>query len=415
MSLSPTIELVGSRDTIFMAEVSLDSLLATKEQDDSKTKNTELVHSQTGLESVEENTFSEKDLMQIEKIKNDIDFTNNSHVLQYGSEAQGNISRFSDQILENVRAKDSGHVGELLSSLTSKVEEFNEPASKKFVRSIPLVGRLVGKTDDVMNRYDKLSVQVSKISTELDASRNQMMKDIVLLDNMYHKNVEYFKTLCVYIEAGKQKVKEAQEVTLPKLRLEAKQSSNPLAMQVVSDFEESVSRFEKKVHDLELSRTIALQTAPQIRLIQNNDKMLVERVNSTILNTIPLWKNQMVIALGLVNQQKAIQMQKQVSDATNNLLRKNAEMLKQNTLDTAKENERGIVDIATIEEVNNKLIETVQEVLKIQRDGHSQRQNVEKELLRIEENLKQTLVSATGYQEYKDTPRKEINVTPEKD
>lgn len=415
MSLSPTIELVGSRDTIFMAEVSLDSLLATKEQDDSKTKNTELVHSQTSLESVEENTFSEKDLMQIEKIKNDIDFTNNSHVLQYGSEAQGNISRFSDQILENVRAKDSGHVGELLSSLTSKVEEFNEPASKKFVRSIPLVGRLVGKTDDVMNRYDKLSVQVSKISTELDASRNQMMKDIVLLDNMYHKNVEYFKTLCVYIEAGKQKVKEAQEVTLPKLRLEAEQSSNPLAMQVVSDFEESVSRFEKKVHDLELSRTIALQTAPQIRLIQNNDKMLVERVNSTILNTIPLWKNQMVIALGLVNQQKAIQMQKQVSDATNNLLRKNAEMLKQNTLDTAKENERGIVDIETIEEVNNKLIETVQEVLKIQQDGRSQRQNAEKELLRIEENLKQTLVSATGYQEYKDTPRKEINVTPEKD
>lgn len=398
-----------------MADVSLDSLLATKEQDDSKTKNTELVHSQTSLESVEENTFSEKDLMQIEKIKNDIDFTNNSHVLQYGSEAQGNISRFSDQILENVRAKDSGHVGELLSTLTSKVEEFNEPASKKFVRSIPLVGRLVGKTDDVMNRYDKLSVQVSKISTELDASRNQMMKDIVLLDNMYHKNVEYFKTLCVYIEAGKQKVKEAQEVTLPKLRLEAKQSSNPLAMQVVSDFEESVSRFEKKVHDLELSRTIALQTAPQIRLIQNNDKMLVERVNSTILNTIPLWKNQMVIALGLVNQQKAIQMQKQVSDATNNLLRKNAEMLKQNTLDTAKENERGIVDIATIEEVNNKLIETVQEVLKIQQDGRSQRQNAEKELLRIEENLKQTLVSATGYQDFKDAPRKEINVTPEKD
>ena len=398
-----------------MAEVSLDSLLATKEQDDSKTKNTELVPSQTSLDPVDENKFSEKDLMQIEKIKNDIDFTNNSHVLQYGSEAQGNISRFSDQILENVRAKDSGHVGELLSALTSKVEEFNEPDSKRFVRSIPLVGRLVGKADDVMNRYDKLSVQVSKISIELDASRNQMMKDIVLLDNMYHKNVEYFKTLCVYIEAGKQKVKEAQEVTLPKLRLEAQQSSNPLAMQVVSDFEESVSRFEKKVHDLELSRTIALQTAPQIRLIQNNDKMLVERVNSTILNTIPLWKNQMVIALGLVNQQKAIQMQKQVSDATNNLLRKNAEMLKQNTLDTAKENERGIVDIATIEEVNNKLIDTVQEVLKIQQDGCSQRQNAEKELLRIEENLKQTLVSATGYQEYKDAPRKEINVTPEKD
>jgi telA-like protein SH1505 len=398
-----------------MSEISLESLLASKQQEENNTPDTSLVSTQKELQPIEENKFSEKDMLQIAKLKEDIDFTNNTHVLQYGSEAQGNISRFSDQILESVRAKDSGHVGELLSSLTSKVEEFNESAPKKFVRSIPLVGRLVGKADDVANRYDKLSVQVSKISTELDASRNQMMKDIVLLDNMYHKNVEYFKTLEIYIEAGKQKVKEVNEVTLPKLRDEASKSSNPLAMQVVTDFEDSVVRFEKKVHDLELSRTIALQTAPQIRLIQNNDKMLVERVNSTILNTIPLWKNQMVIALGLVNQQKAIQMQKQVSDATNNLLRKNAEMLKQNTLDTARENERGIVDVETIEEVNAKLIETVQEVLKIQQEGRSQRQNAEKELVRIEENLKQALLSATNQQAYRDTPRKEINVTPPKE
>lgn len=398
-----------------MSEISLESLLASKQQEENNTQDTSLVSAQKELQPIDENKFSEKDILQIAKLKEDIDFTNNTHVLQYGSEAQGNISRFSDQILENVRAKDSGHVGELLSSLTSKVEEFNESAPKKFVRSIPLVGRLVGKADNVANRYDKLSVQVSKISTELDASRNQMMKDIILLDNMYHKNVEYFKTLEIYIEAGKQKVKEANEVTLPKLRDEASKSSNPLAMQVVTDFEDSVVRFEKKVHDLELSRTIALQTAPQIRLIQNNDKMLVERVNSTILNTIPLWKNQMVIALGLVNQQKAIQMQKQVSDATNNLLRKNAEMLKQNTLDTARENERGIVDVETIEEVNAKLIETVQEVLKIQQEGRSQRQNAEKELVRIEENLKQTLLSATNQQAYRDTPRKEINVTPPKE
>jgi len=354
-------------------------------------------------------------VLQIRKLKDDIDFTNNTNILQYGSEVQGNISRFSDQILENVRGKDSGHVGELLSSLTSKVEEFNESSPKKFVRNIPLVGRLVGKADNITNRYDKLSVQVSKISTELDASRNQMMKDIILLDGMYQKNVEYFKTLEIYIEAGKQKVKEANEITLPKLRDEAVKSSNPLAAQVVTDFEESVARFEKKVHDLELSRTIALQTAPQIRLIQNNDKMLVERVNSTILNTIPLWKNQMVIALGLVNQQKAIQMQRQVSEATNNLLRKNAEMLKQNTLDTARENERGIVDVETIEEVNAKLIETVQEVLKIQQEGRSQRQNAEKELVRIEENLKQTLISATNQQLHQDISRKEINVTPPKE
>ena len=397
-----------------MSEVSLDALLASKDVNTDNEKNNELMPVSDNIPDLSKQSFSEQDKLQISKIKDEIDFMRNTDVLQYGSEAQGNISRFSDQILENVRAKDSGHVGELLSSLTSKVEEFNEPTSKKLARSIPLVGRLVGKVDDVVNRYDKLSVQVSKISSELDASRTEMMKDIVLLDNMYHKNVEYFKTLCIYIEAGKQKIKEANEVTLPRLRSEASQSSNPLAMQVVSDFEETVARFEKKVHDLELSRTIALQTAPQIRLIQNNDKTLVERVNSTILNTIPLWKNQMVIALGLVNQQKALQMQKQVADATNNLLRKNAEMLKQNTLDTAKENERGIVDVATIEEVNNRLIETVHEVLKIQQEGRVQRQKAEGELLRIEENLKNTLISASKHSLYAEDVRVEKNVTPPK-
>ena len=397
-----------------MSEVSLDALLASKDVNTDNEKNNELIPVSDNIPDLSKQSFSEQDNLQIAKIKDEIDFMRNTDVLQYGSEAQGNISRFSDQILENVRAKDSGHVGELLSSLTSKVEEFNEPTSKKLVRSIPLVGRLVGKVDDVVNRYDKLSVQVSKISSKLDASRTEMMKDIVLLDNMYHKNVEYFKTLCIYIEAGKQKIKETNEVTLPKLRSEASQSSNPLAMQVVSDFEETVARFEKKVHDLELSRTIALQTAPQIRLIQNNDKTLVERVNSTILNTIPLWKNQMVIALGLVNQQKALQMQKQVADATNNLLRKNAEMLKQNTLDTAKENERGIVDVATIEEVNNRLIETVHEVLKIQQEGRAQRQKAEGELLRIEENLKNALISATKNSLYAEDVRVEKNVTPPK-
>ena len=397
-----------------MSEVSLDALLASKDVSTDNEKNNELMPVSDNIPDLSKQSFSEQDKLQIAKIKDEIDFMRNTDVLQYGSEAQGNISRFSDQILENVRAKDSGHVGELLSSLTSKVEAFNEPTSKKLVRSIPLVGRLVGKVDDVVNRYDKLSVQVSKISSELDASRTEMMKDIVLLDNMYHKNVEYFKTLCIYIEAGKQKIKEANEVTLPRLRSEASQSSNPLAMQVVSDFEETVARFEKKVHDLELSRTIALQTAPQIRLIQNNDKTLVERVNSTILNTIPLWKNQMVIALGLVNQQKALQMQKQVADATNNLLRKNAEMLKQNTLDTAKENERGIVDVATIEEVNNRLIETVHEVLKIQQEGRVQRQKAEGELLRIEENLKNTLVSASKHSLYAEDVRVEKNITPPK-
>ena len=244
-----------------------------------------------------------------------------------------------------------------------------------------------------MAEYDKLSVQIDKIQGELDKARMSMMKDIVMFDTMYQRNLEYFKELQLYIKAGEEKILELQQHTIPKLRMEAVNSQNQMAVQVVSDFENAVSRFEKKVHDLKLSKTIAIQTAPQIRLIQNNDKVLVDKVQSAIYNTIPLWKSQIVIALGLSRQQKVLQMQREVTDTTNELLRRNAEMLKQNTIETARETERGIVDLETVKKVNEDLISTIEETIKIQKDGRERRKLAEAELVQIEDKLKQTLLA----------------------
>ena len=213
-----------------------------------------------------------------------------------------------------------------------------------------------------------------------------------MFDTLYEKNLGYFKELQLYIRAGEEKLDEMRNVTMPKLKAQAAQANDPMAVQVVSDFEQSVDRFEKKIHDLKLSKTLAIQTAPQIRLIQNNDRILIDRVQSAIYHTIPLWKNQMVIALGLSNQQKTIQLQRAVSDTTNELLKRNAEMLKQNTIETAKENERGIVDVETVKKVNEDLISTIEETVRIQEEGRRKRQDAEKELIAIEGRLKDALL-----------------------
>ena len=218
------------------------------------------------------------------------------------------------------------------------------------------------------------------------------MKDIVLFDNLYQKNLAYFKELQLYIQAGEEKLTEMRNQVLPKLRMDAANSTDPMAAQVVSDFESNVDRFEKKIHDLKISKTIAIQTAPQLRLIQNNDKILVERVQGAIYNAIPLWKNQIVIALGLSRQQNVLKMQQAVSDTTNELLRKNAEMLKLNTIETAKENNRSIVDMETVKKVNEDLVTTLTETLKIQQEGRIARQNAQQELATIENQLKQVLL-----------------------
>ena len=298
-------------------------------------------------------------------------------------------------MLNNIRSKDSGYVGELLSNLVVKVKGFEVDGSSNgsFIKKIPILGSLVGKAQNMMAEYDKLSVQVDKIQGELDKARMVMLKDIVMFDTMYDKNVEYFKELQLYIRAGEEKIQELQTQTIPRLRQEAANSQNQMAVQLVSDFENAVSRFEKKVHDLKLSKTIAIQTAPQIRLIQNNDKVLVDKVQSAIFNTIPLWKSQIVIALGLSRQQKVLQMQREITNTTNELLRRNAEMLKQSTLETARETERGIVDIETVKKVNDDLISTIEETIKIQQEGRQKRKAAEAELVQIEDRLKQTLLA----------------------
>lgn len=377
-----------------MAEINLDDLLSKRAQQ-LQEKALELAPEkelERIAQAVEELTPAER--AEVEKIKEGLDLTDSAAIIDFGTAAQKNIADFSDSILCNVRAKDSGYVGELLGELLTNVKSF-EPKSSDggFLKKLPLVGSLVGKAETMMQGYEKVSVQVEKVKTSLQKARMLMMKDVTMLDTLFAKNLEYFKTLELYIRAGEEKMQEMRETTLPKLRAQAAASSDPMAAQVVSDFESSVERFEKKVHDLKISKTISIQTAPQIRLIQNNDKVLIDRVQSAIYNSIPLWKNQMVIALGLANQKKVLEMQHSVNEMTNDLLKKNAEMLKIGTIETAKENERSIVDIETVRKVNDDLVTTIEETLKIQQDGRAKRRAAEAELVALESRLKKALES----------------------
>ena len=377
-----------------MAEINLDDLLSKRAQQ-LQEKALELAPEkelERIAQAVEELTPAER--AEVEKIKEGLDLTDSAAIIDFGTAAQKNIADFSDSILCNVRAKDSGYVGELLGELLTNVKSF-EPKSSDggFLKKLPLVGSLVGKAETMMQGYEKVSVQVEKVKTSLQKARMLMMKDVTMLDTLFAKNLEYFKTLELYIRAGEEKMQEMREVTLPKLRAQAAASSDPMAAQVVSDFESSVERFEKKVHDLKISKTISIQTAPQIRLIQNNDKVLIDRVQSAIYNSIPLWKNQMVIALGLANQKKVLEMQHSVNEMTNDLLKKNAEMLKIGTIETAKENERSIVDIETVRKVNDDLVTTIEETLKIQQEGRAKRRAAEAELVALESRLKKALES----------------------
>ena len=377
-----------------MAEINLDDLLSKRAQQPQE-KALELAPEkelERIAQAVEELTPAER--AEVEKIKEELDLTDSAAIIDFGTAAQKNIADFSDSILCNVRAKDSGYVGELLGELLTNVKSF-EPKSSDggFLKKLPLVSSLVGKAETMMQGYEKVSVQVEKVKTSLQKARMLMMKDVTMLDTLFAKNLEYFKTLELYIRAGEEKMQEMREVTLPKLRAQAAASSDPMAAQVVSDFESSVERFEKKVHDLKISKTISIQTAPQIRLIQNNDKVLIDRVQSAIYNSIPLWKNQMVIALGLANQKKVLEMQHSVNEMTNDLLKKNAEMLKIGTIETAKENERSIVDIETVRKVNDDLVTTIEETLKIQQDGRTKRRAAEAELVELEGRLKKALES----------------------
>ena len=337
--------------------------------------------------------LSPEQRVRVEEVKNSIDLIDSQAVLQYGVGAQRNISSFSDNILTQVRSKDSGYVGELMSDLVLKVKEVDvDGLDEGFLDKLPFLKNAPRAVKKFMQRYEKLEVQIDRIEQQLDQARMQMLKDITMFDGLYEKNLEYFRELQIYIAAGEEKLKELQEITLPQLHAEATAKGDAMSAQVVRDFEDTVNRFEKKIHDLKLSKAVAIQTAPQIRLIQNNDKMLVDKIQTAILSTIPLWKSQIVIALGLHRQESVLKMQRSVSDATNTLLTKNAELLRQNSTEVARESERGIVDLETLKKVNADLISTIEETIKIQQEGRAARQNAETELLSIEQKLKEALL-----------------------
>lgn len=324
-----------------------------------------------------------------------IDITNTEQVMNYGSGAQKNISEFSDAALNTVRTKDLGEVGDMLGDLVVELQGLNFDAQEKkgFLGLFKKAGQSVA---EMKASFDKAEVNVDKIVESLEKHEITLMKDISLMDKMYQRNQEYMKELTMYILAGKLKIEELREVELPKMIAHAKETNLPEDAQAANDFANLIGRFEKKIHDLELTRTISVQMAPQIRMVQNNDQLMAEKIRSSIVNTIPLWKNQMVMAMSLYHSDQAMKAQRQVTDMTNQLLLKNAETLRQGSVSVAQEAERGIVDMETLKKTNLELIATLDEVRRIQDDGRARRAQAEEELGRIEGELKSKLLEMKG-------------------
>lgn len=346
-------------------------------------------------EKLEIDRLSPEEQAAVREFASKIDVTDANLVLNYGAAAQKNISEFSAQALDKVRTKDLGEVGNMLSSLVLELQDLNteEPQKKGLFGVFKKTQKNIA---ELKARYDKAEVNVDKISAALDNHWRILAKDIATMDKMYEMNLAYFKELSMYIIAGKLRVKELRETELPRLQNVAKESGLPEDAQAANDFANMLGRFEKKLHDLELTRMISVQMSPQIRLIQNNDSLMAEKIQTSIVNTIPLWKSQMVLALSMQHSQQAMEAQREVSNVTNELLRKNAEALKMNTLEVARESERGIVDIETLTHTNQMLIETLDEVRQIQEDGRAKRSQAEVELGRIEGELKQKLLEIRG-------------------
>ena len=339
----------------------------------------------------EESQLSAEELKLVNDFAEKIDITDSNAILQYGASSQKNIADFSGTTLNSVRTKDMGEVGGMLSNLVVELKGFNygEEEKKGF---LGLFKKAENKIATLKAQYDKAEVNVDKICDELEKHQVTLLKDVSTLDKMYNLNQQYFKELTMYILAGKKKLKECEEVVLPQLQEKARQSGLPEDAQAVNDYQNMISRFDKKIHDLELTRMISIQMSPQIRLIQNNDTLMVEKIQTSLVNTIPLWKSQMVLALGMHHSQQAMEAQREVTNVTNELLRKNAEALKTGSIEVAKESERGIVDLETLKHTNQTLIDTLEEVRSIQADGAAKRRAAEVELGRIETELREKLV-----------------------
>ena len=337
---------------------------------------------------MDESVPSDEERKMADQFAKQIDLTNSAMILQYGAGTQKKMADFSETALENVKTKDLGEVGELLGNVVRELKNFDEE-DKGF---LGIFKRQANKIQNLKTKYAKAETTVNEICKVLEGHQVQLMKDIAILDKMYELNLTYFKELTMYILAGKKKIKEVQDGQLAEMKRKAQLSGLAEDAQAARDLESMCQRFEKKIHDLELTRMISIQTAPQIRLVQNNDTVMAEKIQSTIVNTIPLWKSQMVLALGVAHSTQAAAAQREVTDMTNELLKKNAETLKMATLETARESERGIVDMETLKSTNESLISTLDEVMNIQEEGRRKRQEAEVEIRKMENELKEKLL-----------------------
>lgn len=335
--------------------------------------------------------LTEEERKKVDTIKNSIDLSKSDQIIQYGTASQTRMTGFADSVLNNVRSKDMGKVGDLLAGLSADIRYFDSAVNKKSF--FGLFNSLKRKLARMRGEFSKVEANISKVERALDNHSKTLLKDIYMFDQQYKENWNFFREISIYIQAGEEKIAELNNEVLPRLRTEVEASQDPQQLQMFRDMEQRVDRFEKKVHDLKLSRMISVQLAPQIRMIQNNSALLIDKIQSAIANTIPLWKNQMVISLGLVHAQQALQAQKMVTDATNELLRKNSEMMKQSTINVATESERGIVDIETIKKANEDLFTAMDELARIQKEGRERRIAAEIELKAVEDELKKRLLA----------------------
>ncbi|MGM7682086.1 toxic anion resistance protein [Cytobacillus sp. Hm23] len=340
-------------------------------------------------------TLKPEHQVKAKSLAEQIDPTNQQAIVQYGVAAQAELSKFSHDMLNHVQTKDAGPVGEVITELMSRIKEVNpedfEVQKRGFFSRI--FGSFAQSVNNILSKYQKIGLEIDKIGDKLEKNRQMLFRDIMMLDTLYEKNKEYFEALNIYIAAAEVKLEDLRTNTIPILQQKAQSSGNQMEIQEINDLMQFVDRLEKRTHDLKLSRQITIQTAPQIRMIQNMNQTLVERIQSSILTAIPLWKNQIVIAITLFRQKKAVEAQKQVTKTTNELLLKNSDMLKANTIDVAKENEKGVVDIETLKQTQTNLLTTLEETLKIQQEGRMKRQQIEKDITTMEQDLKNKLLS----------------------
>lgn len=386
-----------------MTKISLDELMSQAQVDKANTEIAENLDEKFEI-------LDEASRKKVDSIKEKINLRDSQLSSMFGANAQKSLAGFSETILSQVRAHDLGEVGNLMTDLVVNVENFDADFDNKgLLAKIPFINKAKKSIEKYLARYDIVEKQIDKIEAKLETSRMEMLKDISMYDKLYDENLKYFEELQLYIVAGEEVVKDMRDNQLPALLKEAEAKEDSMALQVVNDFKESIDRFEKRIFDLKTSKTLAIQTAPQIKLIQNNDKLLVDKVTDAINNVIPLWKSQVVIALGMEKQKRVLELERQVSDTANELLRKNADKLRQNSVEIAEEAERSIVDIDTVKHVNQQLIETIRETMAIHENAKTARIEAEKELITVENELK-TAIAETIYQ---DTRSERRDVTPQ--